>query len=128
MSHSQTFNEIKRFIRVGLFSFIVDIFIYYMLQFFFNFDSSTSKIISFIFGTTSSYFLNKNYTFKIIKVNKYQITLFFGIYLFSVYLNSEIHDYFIEFTSGFFAVFCASLISAIFNFISQKTIIFRKKN
>jgi putative flippase GtrA len=120
--------EVSRFLIVGMFTVLVDLF-FYSIMFYFGFSTSLSKGVSFSTGTIFSYFANRKYTFRssVRKVSK--LLIFCLIYLSTLIINVVTNETVLELTgrteiSFLFAFILATLLSATLNFIGMRRYVF----
>ena len=124
--------EIKKFIFIGIVTVCID-FLIYSILINLNLYISFAKGTSFIFGALFSYFGNKKYTFKATG-GSIVFLRFIVIYLSSLILNILTNNIFLNLlviknsSSLILAFILSTLISAIFNFIGLKKLVFKEKN
>jgi len=124
--------ELLKYIFVGLSTVLIDFLIYKLLiNFIFIY---LSKTISFLSGTLFSYQLNRTWTFKAGKTKLPQFIKYLIIHITSLVLNVFINslilktfpkNYFLSYEISFFI---ATTISAIYNFLFIKILIFNNTN
>ena len=118
-------NETKDYILVGTFSLIIDFLVYYLLSFYIS--PSISKKVSFLTGTTWSYFMNKKITFKSEGKLIPQLGLFILVYILSFSINFISHDFLIKYINNYVPFLVSTFLSIFINYIGQKFIVFKKK-
>ena len=120
--------ELLKYLIVGLSTVFVDFLVYKLLIKFVVIY--LSKTISFLSGTFWSYQLNRTWTFKsgkpkISQFIKYLIihitSLVLNVFINSLMLKTFSKNYFLSYEVSFFT---ATLISAIYNFLFIKILIF----
>lgn len=116
--------EIGKFFIAGLVVVAVDAAVYYFLLFLL--PTPLSKLIAFVFGTITAYFLNKFWTFKKLERSHTEIIKFISLYVLAMAINVGINSLvLLTFNSLIFAYFLATAISASFNFVGQKFLVFK---
>ena len=122
------FKQFTSYSTIGFISLMIDTSMYIILSDIFNFSKSSSKIISFIIASISSFFGNKIFTFKHKSFNFKEPLKFILLYSISLIANSSTHDFFLNVFDGFQPFIIASIVSIIINFGGQKLWVFRNKN
>ncbi len=124
--------QIKSFFLIGIFSFIIDAGIYYLLISKLDIGILISKTFSFLCGTLNSYIFNRYLTFRSnirhdIGISKhyllYGMSLFFNVNInYFIYINlADVFDY------AYHAAFIiATGVSVVINFIGLKFFVFKK--
>ena len=125
--------EIKRFIFIGIITVAID-YLIYTLTSKIGFILSISKGLGFIAGASFSYYMNKNLTFRIKTNSNKQIFKFSVLYLTSLLLNIITNNFILnlyEIESIYkykISFLIATFLSAVYNFIGMKMIVFTKQN
>jgi len=123
--------EFVSFIFVGGTGFVCDLIILQTLLFFADMDPISARLISFSVAITITWFLNRNITFKSAKSTnktkewfKYTIVNSLGgginLLIYMLLVSSDIN----HFSSPLIALSIASAVALIFNFISNKILVF----
>jgi putative flippase GtrA len=112
---------------VGIVSTAIDAIFYFLIIKFILADISIAKAISFIAGTSNSYFLNRTYTFKSNISHKKGMAKHFALYGFSLLINVFTNKTIFNLLEGSgenFAIEIAFLIattfSVVINFLGLK--------
>lgn len=117
--------ELIIYVLVGLIVVFVDFISYHLYNSKFSIDFSLSKRLSFLTGSTFSFFLNKYFTFKSPKWKISEIFSFSVIYFSSFVLNSFTHDVLLNYFSGNYPFIIATFVSVLINYLGQKLIVFK---
>jgi len=134
--------ELAKFSTVGIINTIIDLAILNILSFAFNISSGYEiialNVIALTCAIINSYFMNKKWTFKKRDSTFYkEFTLFLLISTISGIINTAIVFYGTTFFNTFgvgeivwlnLMKISASIVSALFNFLGYKLIVFRKSN
>jgi putative flippase GtrA len=142
--------QITKFIIIGVSAVMVDLLVYYFLSDILSVNTDLSKAFGFLIGSIYTYILNKRWTWRHTeKSNKGMLAMFGLVYAISFIFNILINKYGLllipEFNLSlnirsatenfdifaikggkFLAVFCATVISAVINFIGQKFLVFNQ--
>ena len=142
--------QITKFIIIGVSAVMVDLIVYYTLSDFLSVNTDLSKAFGFLIGSVYTYILNKRWTWRHTeKSNKGMVAMFGLVYAISFIFNILINKYGLvvipEFNLNlnvhsdtqnfnifaikghkFLAVFSATAVSAIVNFIGQKFLVFNQ--
>jgi len=134
--------QLKWFIITGIFGTIVDFISYKTLL---NYTHiNTSKILSFLLGTTLAFFCNKLITFQQKQFSTKETTKFFSLYFFTLIINVSVNRLSIFIMQLFISCLNTSPVSAkttiitlsflaatgcsaILNFTGQKFFIFKNQ-
>ena len=125
--------EIKYFVCIGILSVLIDFTIYHFAKYL-GIILFISKGIGFIGGGYFSYFMNKNYTFQIKSSSKVQVIKFAIFFITSLLLNISTNGYFLNILTGTnifkyqITFLIATSISAVYNFLGMKILVFKKKD
>lgn len=129
--HAKLNTKFKRFIIVGVSTVIIDICIYFVLLKT-GLYISISKSISFFTGAIYSYLVNKKWTFNTVGNSK-MFLKFLLVYVAALMLNTFINNfilglfYYINNKTIVISFFCATFISAVFNFSFLNKYVFKKR-
>ena len=125
MNNESFKKELVIYLIVGLIVVLVDFISYNLYNSKFSIDFSLSKRLSFLTGSTFSFFLNKYFTFKSPKWKISEIFSFSVIYFSSFVLNSFTHDVLLNYLSGNYPFIIATFVSVLINYLGQKLIVFK---
>lgn len=135
--------QLIKFTIIGIFAVIVDLICYYVLLqllpekvFSAISNEAFAKTISFLCGLNVTYIFNKSWTWKNNHKSNKRFVKFIILYSFSLILNVFMNSFLLKIlhkNAGFsmipykyfLAFFGATLVSASFNFIGQKTWVFK---
>ncbi len=135
--------QVIKFILIGILAVIVDLICYYSLlrllpekAFSAMSNEVFAKTISFLCGLNVTYFFNKSWTWKHNNKSSKRFTKFLLLYSFSLFINVFMNSFFLRILHKneifstipykyFVAFVGATLVSASFNFVGQKTWVFK---
>ncbi len=120
-------NEILKFIVAGVIIVIVDSVSYYL--FYFIASVPIAKGLAYILGMTTSYFINKFWTFSQKEFITFEPFKFILLYITSLLFNVGVNSFILTILPSSFiiAYICATGTSTSINFIGQKWWVFKKK-
>lgn len=141
--------QITKFFIIGVSAVLVDLIVYYTFSDLFKVNTDISKSFGFLIGSTYTYYLNKQWTWKYTeRTNKGLVGKFAIVYAISFIFNILINKYGLLFIPDFvfsaliehsdktitnlvtvkgdkiLAFFFATVFSAVFNFSGQKYWVF----
>jgi len=124
------YKQLNRFLLVGFFSVLIDL-ITYRIFLLFGIDVNLSKALGFIMGAFFAYTVNKNFTFESNRKGAFVVTKFVVIYLTSLIINIKSNSLILNLfdKSELFiliAFLIATILSAFFNFIGLKFVVFKE--
>ena len=119
--------ELIKYVLIGAFVVLIDFLLYHFFYKVFQINFSNSKRLSYVSGTIVSFFLNKYITFDSPKKNLNEAFLFGTLYFVSFSFNSLSHDFLLNYFSGNYPFYIATIVSIIINYLGQKFIVFKKK-
>mgnify|MGYP006091906149 CR=1 FL=1 len=119
--------EIFSYVLIGLFVVLVDFLTYHFFNILFSVDLSISKRLSYLTGASLSFILNKRLTFKSKEKKISEPILFSVVYFLSFILNSFTHDVLLNYFSGNYPFYIATMVSVLINYFGQKFFVFKKK-
>jgi len=121
---SQIKKELKRFLVAGVGAVCADLFTYYIMVNFLQYD--IAKTISFILGTIVAYILNKYWTFEKYERSYKEVVKFGLLYTFTLGANVMTNKIVLKITDALLLSFLvATGVSTVLNFIGQKWWVFR---
>lgn len=129
----QLFFQIMRFGVIGVVNMLLDAVIYSGLTggfVFFEQYYLLAAFLAFVISSTSSFFMNKRWTFKdSIKLSHRQLLMFYGSSALGLFVNEFVLWISVEFIGlqGVAPKIVASLSAAGVNFFLQKFLVFRKR-
>ncbi len=82
--------------------------------------------LSFLFGTTNSFILNRSITFRSKKKPLFEGIKYFSVWILSFFVNSFIHDITTPYFNGYLPFIIASIASIAINFLGAKFWVFKK--
>jgi putative flippase GtrA len=121
----------QRYLVVGFIAFATDMAVY-TFGLFIGLHNSQAKAISFIFGMTLSFLLNRSFTFRRSET-RYGKAKFASVYLSALVVNVSINNLLLTNLaqdnkfSKFVAFFIASGIAIIINFLGMNFIVFKRE-
>jgi putative flippase GtrA len=121
--------QIVKFVIVGIPVVSVDFLTYYVFVSFL--PHYIARTIAYIFGSTTSYILNKLYTFEQKQKSFNEMIRFYALYFFTLLATVVVNGFLLSvlFPGKIILAYSLStLMGIILNFIGQKFFVFRSKN
>lgn len=127
VGHEGIHGEVVRFVLTGLVVLVVDYLVYRGLLFVMPY--SPAKALAFVCGTTTSYLLNKFFTFGVPHRSYREVVLFIALYATSLTINVAVNRLALYGTEErvVLAYLLATAASTITNFLGMKFVVFRKR-
>lgn len=117
-----------KFIVVGAICTFLDFSIFYLLNYYHNYDIVSANIISYGIGLTFGFLMNRSWTFSDSE-NKSKSRLFLVLVLgyIGLILNTVLVYIFSHYTGNMYAKVLAVLIILIYNYLTNKHLVFKIK-
>jgi putative flippase GtrA len=124
--------QIIKFGLIGTFNFIIDLLIYLFLTRQLSFYYILAHVLAFLIANSISFLLNKNFAFEDRDNNKIlaKYFKFLGLTIFSLIISATILFICVNYLKMFdiYAKIIGTIIAAVWNFISYKTLVFKRKD
>lgn len=118
--------EIWKFLVGGGSAVLTDAVAYALLKQYI--DLSVAKAVSYIFGATVGFIINKKWTFESKYFKMSEVIKYVVLYVFSAFANTVVNKLVLHLIpSVTFAFLCATGVSTVINFLGQKFFVFSKK-
>lgn len=118
--------EMLKFFVGGVSAVFTDAIVYAVLKQYI--DLSMAKAVSYIFGATVGFIINKKWTFESKYFKMSEVFKYIVLYAFSALVNTVVNRIVLfVIPSVAFAFLCATGVSTVINFLGQKFFVFSKK-
>lgn len=124
-NHPKTF---YRFCLVGVLNTLIDFLTFIILYYVFHVSLIVSNIIAFLLATINSYFLNKNWTFKVTahETSLKEFIIFIAVTLTGLCVSCIVLFFGSQFIPEYAAKVVAIAFSLTCNYLGSKFIVFKK--